>query len=191
MLLDRVNPALGFISSCTPASSKWDSPSHYRPACQSGVFHAPDHLNCLRYHLLLFFLESFPLCFILTPDVQMFCSVWGLCPLFFVQLLCPFPLHGVIMLTIMCNAHSFHWFIYRNFSGLFFWFFFVLFLFFWCLIQHCAKGGNVPLNKRAVWFSGSVSFLPKLPFPYQRYQSFPYLPVLTPGFNPLPWLSLM
>lgn len=108
-LLDRVNPVLGFTS--------------FLPARQPGVFsHAPDHRSCLlRCHLLLFFLESFLLCFILTPDVQMFCSVWGLSPLFFVLLLCPPPpLHGVIMLTIMCNARSFHWFIYRNFSGLFF-----------------------------------------------------------------------
>ena len=55
------------------------------------------------------------------------------------------------MLTIMYNARSLHWFICRNFSGLFF-------FFFWCMIQHCVKGG-CSLNKRAVWFSGSVYFL--------------------------------
>ena len=170
MLLDRVKPALGFISS----SSKWDSPSHYRPACQPGVFHAPDHLNCLRCHLLLFFLESFPLCFILTPDVQMFCSVWGLCPLFFVQLLCPFPLHGVIMLTIMCNARSFHWFkfLWAFFLFLFFFVFFVFVFGVW--FNTALKGGmfhwikkSCGLKKKAwkVWARGLwVVWEPKLCF---------------------------
>lgn len=115
-LLSMVDLAVGFTSSSTPASSMGPKP----PEASLEAFLCSDHPSCLRTHLLLSFLESFPLCFILTPDVQMFCSVWGLCPLFFVLLLCPFPLHGVIMLTIMCNARSFHWFIYRNFSGPFF-----------------------------------------------------------------------
>lgn len=74
------------------------------------------------------------------------------------------------MLTIMYNARSLHWFICRNFSGLFFpsvWF-------------NTSLKGDVPLNKRAVWFSGSVYFLLSPPS-WSAGLKLPMLPQVAPA----------
>ena len=128
-LLNRVYLAVGFTSSCTPASSTGHSPSHHRPAWS-------------LFHALVTQAASEPICFspswkaslyvLFWPQMSRCFAVSGACvPCSSFCCFAPsFPLHGVIMLIIMCNARSFHWFIYRNFSG----------PFFLCLIQHCTKG---------------------------------------------------